>query len=172
MNGNDSWTAAGAAKEVGEPYIGPMEEAPEYHRYNLNIKRGYRINYNTWKSTVWSLFQCHNETVNVWTHFTGFLASIVGIFILICNYHIVRVKEVQAASALQLAQVEEGDVEGFDLGLIYSQRAEFNLLYATLRHSWDSYFEADPLLLAEQAQELELKIRRAELCTKWPLLAF
>ena len=38
------------------PYIGMKEDAPEYHRYNEYIKNGYRINYYTWKSTLWSLF--------------------------------------------------------------------------------------------------------------------
>ena len=69
-----------------------MEDAPEYHRYNPHIKGGYRIHYYSWKATLWSLFQCHNETINVWTHFAGFWATFVGLLILFCNYDTVRVK--------------------------------------------------------------------------------
>lgn len=41
--------------------------------YNQHITRGYRINYNTWRASFESLFHCHNETVNVWSHLVGFL---------------------------------------------------------------------------------------------------
>ena len=75
-----------SAARNGRPFIGMMEEAPEYHRYNQFIKGGYRINYFTWRSTLWSLFQCHNETVNVWTHFIGFWMALVGLIFLFCTY--------------------------------------------------------------------------------------
>ena len=35
---------------------------------------------------MWSLFQFHNETINVWTHFIGFWATLVGILLIAFNY--------------------------------------------------------------------------------------
>lgn len=71
---------------ASQPYIGGIEEAPEYHKFNTHIKNGYRINYHTWSATAWSLFQCHNETVNVWSHFIGFWITLVFLCIVLCNY--------------------------------------------------------------------------------------
>ena len=64
-----------------QPHIGVKEEAKHYCIYNQNILNGYRINYDTWGMTFWSLFQIHNETMNVWTHFSGFLVCIVALII-------------------------------------------------------------------------------------------
>lgn len=36
------------------------------------ILSGYRVPYRPWKYYFYSLFQLHNETVNVWTHLIGF----------------------------------------------------------------------------------------------------
>ena len=43
---------------------------------------GYRINYDSWKETLKSLFQIHNETVNVWTHLAGFVVCLVTFLIM------------------------------------------------------------------------------------------
>lgn len=42
-------------------------------RDNEFIIRGYRINFNSAKKIIKSLFLLHNETVNVWTHLLGSL---------------------------------------------------------------------------------------------------
>ena len=54
------------------------EEAHEYMVTNEHILNGYRINYDTWKATVMSLFQMHNETINVWTHMLGFVVALIA----------------------------------------------------------------------------------------------
>ncbi len=41
---------------------------------------GYRINFNSYGQILKSLFQIHNETVNIWTHFGGALIMIIIIF--------------------------------------------------------------------------------------------
>ena len=140
----------------GRPFIGLTEDAPEYHRYNQYIKAGYRINYFTWRATLWSLFQCHNETINVWTHFAGFWASFVGLIFLFCNYDTAKVLMSLDESALEEAQVSRSEVEGYDLGLIHSQRAEFNMLYLSLK-SWvtsPASNETDAVSLANSDAEL------------------
>lgn len=41
---------------------------------------GYRINFNSYGQILKSLFQIHNETVNIWTHFGGAIIMIIIIF--------------------------------------------------------------------------------------------
>jgi adiponectin receptor len=60
-----------------DPYIGPKEDAlPEHVDFETFIETGYRINFNTWNLSLCSLFRCHNETANVWTHLLGGLVFI------------------------------------------------------------------------------------------------
>lgn len=54
-----------------------MEEAPEYLKDNEYIKHGYRINFNSARKVVKSLFMLHNESVNIWSHLLGSLFVIV-----------------------------------------------------------------------------------------------
>lgn len=49
---------------------------PDYLKHNPHITHGYRVNLS-FKQTTYSLFHWHNETLNVWTHFAGFLAFVV-----------------------------------------------------------------------------------------------
>ena len=51
--------------------IGTYQEAPEYIQDNEYIKTGYILNCNTYKKAFLSLFICHNETVNIWSHLLG-----------------------------------------------------------------------------------------------------
>lgn len=62
-----------AQKEDTKPFIGTYEQADEYLRDNEFIHKGYRINYKTFWLVLKSLFMCHNETVNIWTHLIGLI---------------------------------------------------------------------------------------------------
>ena len=62
-------------------FIGSHTDAPDYMRHNRHIKKGYRINFNTYWKLLKSLFMIHNETINVWTHLIGML-----IFFILINY--------------------------------------------------------------------------------------
>ena len=64
------------------PHIGVKEEAHDFLVSNDFILNGYRINYSTWSATLCSLFQLHNETINVWTHFLGFIVCLVAFLIM------------------------------------------------------------------------------------------
>lgn len=57
-------------------YIGPLSEAPYYNVDNEFIHHGYRIGFSDIKSVLKSLFMCHNETANVWSHLFGVLLFI------------------------------------------------------------------------------------------------
>jgi len=63
-------------------YIGPIEEAEEFTIDNRFIVKGYRINHNTCKSLCKSLFVCHNEFVNVWSHIAGVSVFLILLIVL------------------------------------------------------------------------------------------
>ena len=57
-----------------EPRIGDQAECePWMQKTYPRIKRGYRINFSNYRLARLSLFQLHNETVNVWSHLLGAL---------------------------------------------------------------------------------------------------
>ena len=64
-------------KEEKVVQVGMWEEAPEFSRDNEFIRKGYRIHFNTFKSIIKSLFICHNESMNVWSH-------LIGVILFIC----------------------------------------------------------------------------------------
>ena len=64
-------------------YIGRSEEAEEYTVDNEYIQRGYRINHNTNGRVCKSLFTCHNETVNVWSHCLGVVLFLIFLMTLL-----------------------------------------------------------------------------------------
>lgn len=61
--------------------IGRITEAPEHHRDNEFIHSGYRINFNSSKHVLKSLFMIHNESVNIWSHLLG-----AGLIIILVAY--------------------------------------------------------------------------------------
>ena len=66
-------------------YVGTWDQAQTYLRDNEYIKKGYRINFMTAKRIMRSLFMCHNESTNVWSHLCGALFFFLLIlYIAIC----------------------------------------------------------------------------------------
>ena len=59
------------------PQIGKITEVPVWQRDNEFILTGYRINYNTWPRIRASIFQIHNETMNIWSHLIGAIIFMV-----------------------------------------------------------------------------------------------
>jgi len=70
-------------KEKIQEYIGHVKFVPDFVKDNPFIFTGYRINFNTPKKVLKSLFMLHNELVNVWTHLGGAIALII-ICIVLC----------------------------------------------------------------------------------------
>lgn len=56
-----------------------IESIPEYLRDNPFIKSGYRVNFSRWQS-IRSIFEFHNESMNVWTHLIGSLIFFCLVF--------------------------------------------------------------------------------------------
>ena len=66
-------------KDNIEHSIGHINEAPHFVQDNEFLLYGYRINFFTGKKICRSLFMCHNETVNVWSHI---LISLFCVFLI------------------------------------------------------------------------------------------
>ena len=54
---------------------------PEYV-FNKYILTGYRINYDSWPAILKSIFQWHNETMNIWTHLVGFIVYVIILLVI------------------------------------------------------------------------------------------
>ena len=79
MQKTDDTNKSGPKRDT--PYIGPIHEAPQYALAEC-VVTGYRINYNDSYAALRSLFQLHNETVNIWSHLLGailFAMLLVGL---------------------------------------------------------------------------------------------
>ena len=69
--------------------IGTFQDAPKFIQDNEYIKYGYILNCNTYSKTFKSLFICHNETVNIWSHLLSgifFICLIWYTLIFISNF--------------------------------------------------------------------------------------
>lgn len=67
-------------RESIQGFIGHIAEAPLHLIDNEYIQSGYRIGYNKSIPRIFrSLFELHNESVNVWSHLLGmiFFASMI-----------------------------------------------------------------------------------------------
>jgi channel protein (hemolysin III family) len=70
--------------EEQKQYIGSIEDAPYFAKDNDFIHHGYRIGFYDIKSVLRTLFMCHNETANVWSHLLG-VFLFIGLIIWIVN---------------------------------------------------------------------------------------
>ena len=64
-------------------FIGHYHEAPNYMKDNEHITHGYRINFDSPKKILRSLFMVHNESVNIWSHFLPAIILICLLFYLL-----------------------------------------------------------------------------------------
>lgn len=72
-------------KNLIKAYIGHVSEAHHYILDNEFILKGYRINFHSCKKISSSLCLCHNETINIWTHFIGAVLIILFMFLVVFN---------------------------------------------------------------------------------------
>ena len=63
-------------------FIGKKDEAPEFLLDNEYIEDGYRIDHDSCCKATKSLFTCHNESVNIWSHLMGSLVMLTFFVIL------------------------------------------------------------------------------------------
>jgi len=59
------------------PCLVSSSALPEWYGYYENVKDGYRLHY-THCQALWSIFQWHSETVNIWTEFIPLIVLYVS----------------------------------------------------------------------------------------------
>ncbi len=65
--------------------IGTWDQADLYMRDNEYIRKGYRVNFNSGARILKSLFMCHNESTNIWSHLCGaILFAALIVYIILC----------------------------------------------------------------------------------------
>lgn len=57
------------SRNDAKPIIKTKKFAQDHSHY-LHVQTGYRVDY-TFSESIWSIFQLHNETINVWVHMLG-----------------------------------------------------------------------------------------------------
>ena len=75
-----------------KPFIGSKKNTHSFHREKY-ILTGYRTNYKTMKKTFKSLFEFHNETINIWTHLIGFGFLFMLIVFIALQPNVVTIKD-------------------------------------------------------------------------------
>lgn len=83
---------------------------------NTHILTGYRCNYKSHYDVFMTFFKWHNETVNVWSHFTGALLALSVIIIILCSYP----NMVHDATSLE-QQFNEASAAGQEMTFIQEQ---------------------------------------------------
>ena len=83
--------------------VGKYSEAPDYLKDNEYIKEGYLINCNSFDKVFRSILVCSNETINIWSHLTGCIISILLIIFIACFLKTGKIKE--------LSQTEYEDIQ-------------------------------------------------------------
>ena len=113
--------------------IGTYMDAPKFIQDNEYIKYGYILNCNTYSKTLKSLFICHNETVNIWSHL---LSSIFFIFLIwytanyISNFNS-QLKNVR--KDISLLEKRSEFIKDFNLSLNDSSLQIFNNIYDSIK---------------------------------------
>ncbi len=80
-----------------------IEEIPEWLYDDDYIKTGYRINQQGACEVMATMCQCHNETVNIWTHFIGALTFLCLMFIILLCYQ--NVEEIGSQGSIAYNQL-------------------------------------------------------------------
>ena len=83
--------------------VGKYSEAPDYLKDNEYIKEGYLINCNSIDKVFRSILVCSNESINIWSHLTGCIISILLIIFIACFLKTGKIKE--------LSQSEYEDIQ-------------------------------------------------------------
>jgi adiponectin receptor len=75
-------------------FVGSITHAPAHTIDNIFIKRGYRVNFNSYYKAFKSLFMLHNELVNVWSHLIGAILVIsVIIYTIYVQFDMGQIKD-------------------------------------------------------------------------------
>ena len=87
---------------------GTLEDLPEHMVDNEFIKTGYRIGYKGYRGVCCTMFKCHNETFNVWSHFLGKL-----MFFNIALYIAIHYPNMESQGLAGLYDVRDKSITGY-----------------------------------------------------------
>ena len=95
-------------KENKKAFIGVLEDLPVKLIDNEYIKTGYRINYHGFCLIFKTMFKCHNETFNIWSHFIGKVVAIsIAVWIICGNPMTVTYEMTDFEKSLNLISTQE-----------------------------------------------------------------
>ena len=142
-------------------------------QWNKFILTGYRLNYVTWRQILGSLFQWHNETINIWTHLIGLLS----LFVLLLVISISQIgeeinnndtEETQVTMQHALSEFFSAKDTSWDFGLIKSQTNELTLVLSTLEQS----YYAEEISDGSYMPRFHTGFAHSEEVSKWPIVAY
>ena len=67
-------------KKVPVPYIGDIDDPnmDDFVMDNPWLLTGWRIGFHSYEKAASSFFMCHNESMNIWSHFLGACLMVLG----------------------------------------------------------------------------------------------
>ncbi|KAJ2901556.1 ADIPOR-like receptor SPBC12C2.09c [Zalerion maritima] len=71
--------------KISSAFLLLYHELPDWRRDNPSILSGYRPESNSYVDSIRSVFEVHNESVNIWSHLLGSLAFL-GLFVYAIHY--------------------------------------------------------------------------------------
>ena len=89
-NAQDSKIEKEAIEIKNAHEITTLEDAPEWIIDNRYLWHGYRKNFSSFSTLMRSMFQKHNETMNVWTHMIGAIIFMVALTYLVFSFERTR----------------------------------------------------------------------------------
>ena len=113
--------------------VGTFQDAPKFIQDNEYIKNGYILNCNTYYKTFKSLFICHNELINIWSHL---LSSIIFMFLVWYTSHFISNFNAQLKTVKKDILLLEKNVDylkNYHMSLNYYSNKDFNNIYKLIK---------------------------------------
>jgi adiponectin receptor len=148
--------------------IGKLDDMHSYLLDNEFIVKGYRLNFNSTKKIFRSLFLVHNETVNIWTHFLGFLLffQVFLYFVFTTDFssdsevYIEYVQLIQSEFMASKAQIEE---------ILSSVARDLVNASMAIEKNYEEVVGAVFSILDSHEQLYDLPVQQV---SRWPLLVY
>ena len=113
--------------------VGTYQEAQKFIQDNEFIKTGYILNCNTYYKTLKSLFICHNELINIWSHL---LSSIFFISLIWYTSHFISNFNSQLQTIkkdILLLEKKANILNNFSISLNISSGNHFNNIHKIIK---------------------------------------
>ena len=147
-------------KESKDHAIGHFKEAPHYIQDNEFLLHGYRLNFFTMRKIFRSLFMCHNESVNIWTHL---LISLFCFYLIFQTefYFDNSLNFLNLEQTWHLNKINVSTIIHENLPYLYNERLLFNnyrIIYESMIKNLENSKEINTITIKEMKEKLENKI--------------